>query len=136
MRPILCSTLPLFLALAGCNGGSPQVPVFPAEGKILFDGKPPAGAQVIFHPVGKAGSEVVRPTGQVDSTGKFTLTTYAANDGAPEGDYQVTVEWWIAKNDNPAVNQLPARYRQTQTSGLQAKITPGENQLPVFKLTR
>ncbi len=135
-RTAQCLLLPTLLALAaGCSdNGRPRV--FPVEGQVLFNGKPPVGAQVIFHPIGKSGTDAVRPTGQVDGTGKFTLTTYSSNDGAPEGDYDVTVELWISKNDNPAVNQLPARYQQTKSSGLHAKITPGENQLTAFKLAR
>jgi hypothetical protein len=127
--------LPLLLAaLAGC-GGAAHDPVYPVHGQVLFQGKPAAGAQVVFHPVGKI-DPTVRPSGQVDSTGKFTLTTHAAGDGAPPGEYEVTVELWVSKNDNPAVNQLPWRYQQARSSGLRATVTAGESQLPAFKLSR
>ncbi len=133
----LCLTLlPLALGTAaGCSDRSRQ-PVFPVEGQVLFQGKPAAGAQVVFHPIGKDGAGAPRPSGQVDSTGKFLLTSYAAGDGAPPGDYEVTVEKWVSKNDNPAVNQLPRRYQQGKSSGLRATVKAGENKLQVFQLSR
>ena len=89
-------------------------------------------SRALASPVASAGA---RPTGQVDKDGKFTLTTFAANDGAPAGDYEVTVEWWVSKNDKPAVNRLPARYRQPERSGLRATVAGGGAiALPVFKL--
>jgi hypothetical protein len=128
--------LPLAVGLAGCSAGSNREPVFPVQGEVLFQGQPATGAQVVFHPVGNNSLTAVRPSGQVDSTGKFTLTTHAAGDGAPAGDYAVTVELWLSKNDNPAVNQLPRRYQHASTSGLRATVTAGENQLPALKLAR
>jgi hypothetical protein len=126
--------LPLMLAVAGCSDSSRE-PVFPVQGQVLFQGRPAVGAQVVFQPVGK-GDTVVRPSGQVDSDGKFVLTTYAVGDGAPAGEYEVTVELWVSKNERPAVNQLPSRYRQGRSSGLRATIAAGANQLPAFKLAR
>jgi hypothetical protein len=131
---LFCSVLLLFGA--GCSGDT-NPPRWPVEGQVLFDGKPPVGAQVVFHLAGNDSAGTLRPTGQVDSDGKFKLTTVAANDGAPEGDYDVTVEWWESKNDRPAVNRLPARYQQSKRSGLHARITAGApNTLPTFKLAR
>jgi hypothetical protein len=127
----------VMLGIAGCSRESPRVPTYPVEGQVLLNGKPPVGAQVVLHARNNPGGAVLRPTGQVDTTGKFTLTTYTANDGAPVGDYDVTVEWWVAQKDRPAANQLPPRYRQPQRSGLQAKISAdGPNSLPTFKLAR
>src|SRR5438270_6044767 len=100
--------LPLILALAaGCShdgSDSGREPVFPVQGQVLFQGKPATGAQVVFQRVGTGGNAPVRASGQVDTAGKFVLTTYAAGDGAPAGEYEVTVERWISRNDNPAVN--------------------------------
>lgn len=129
--------LPLTLgAAAGCSDRGGREPVFPVQGLVLYQGKPAVGAQVVFHPVGKGNPAAIRPSGQVDGTGKFTLTSYASGDGAPQGDYEVTVEYWVAKNERPAVNQLPSRYRLGRSSGLRASIAAGENQLPAFKLSR
>lgn len=135
MRSTTILMLPVVLGLAaGCSDS--RQPVFPVQGSVVFSGKPPTGAQVVFHPVGKSGIDAVRPSGQVDAEGKFSLTTFKAGDGAPAGDYEVTVEQWVSKNDNPAVNMLPARYLLTRTSGLRATVAAAENEIPTFKLSR
>ena len=135
MRSTIFLTLPLVLGIgAGCGDGG--LPVYPVQGSVVFSGRPPAGAQVVFHPVGKTGVDALRPSGQVDAEGNFNLTTFKTGDGAPAGDYDVTVEQWVSKNDNPAVNLLPARYLLTRSSGLHATVAAGENQIPTFKLAR
>ena len=71
MRSLSLFALPLSLTLVvGCSSGNSREPVHPVEGQVLVNGKPPAGAQVTFHPVGKDGDDVRRPTGQVDANGR------------------------------------------------------------------
>jgi hypothetical protein len=136
MRIVCCLCSAVLLLGAGCSERRTDAPSWPVEGRVSFNGAPPVGAQVVFHPTGQSAG-TVRPTGQVDKTGQFTLTTYTANDGAPAGDYDVTVEWWVSKHDQLAVNQLPARYQQPKRSGLHARVTAGgANALPTFKLAR
>ena len=114
-------------------------PVYPVRGQVLVKGRPAAQAQVTFHPVEYAGPEAVRPVGHVDAQGRFRLTTYAEGDGAPEGEYRVTVQWFLATrarggDDYQSVNYLPARYARAETSGLRATVTRGENNLPTIDL--
>src|SRR5205823_1996593 len=91
IRPRLL--LLLSLLAAGC--GDPRKPVYPVEGTVLVDGKPAARAIVTFQPVGDNSPTAVRPVGHVDEKGKFTLTSYRQDDGAPEGEYAVTVTWYL-----------------------------------------
>ena len=128
----------VFLAgIAGC--GSSQDPnrlrVFPAKGQITFPGKPVGGAFVVLHPKAATGSEVVRPRGNVSEDGTFSLTTYDANDGAPAGEYKVTVELHnLVKRANGDVslgpNIVPKQYGNPKTSPLTVRIAEGENSLP------
>src|SRR4051794_24262711 len=78
--------------LVGCAGK--RKPVTPVQGQLTVDGTPAAQAVVVFHPV--EGGDDVRPTGTVDDQGNFKLTTYAPDDGAPEGEYLVSVTWYRA----------------------------------------
>lgn len=71
----------LALALVGCGGG----PV-PVEGKVTMNGKPLAGATVVFIPV-SGGPEA---GAQTDTDGDFHLTGTKAEGIAP-GEYRVTV---------------------------------------------
>src|SRR5437016_3167193 len=85
----------LVLGSAGCSKAD-RPPVYAVKGRVLLRGKPTTNALVTFHPVADAGADAIRPVGHVDNEGNFTLTTYAAGDGAPEGRYQVTVVWYLA----------------------------------------
>src|SRR5579884_1358822 len=94
MRAVPVSRWCIGLVLVGlCSAGCSEAerPTYPVHGQVLIEGKPAARALVAFHPVAAAGREAVHPAGQADDQGHFTLTSFAAGDGAPPGEYQVTV---------------------------------------------
>jgi 3',5'-cyclic AMP phosphodiesterase CpdA len=107
-------------------------PTHPVQGKVYFEGTPAANAQVVFHLSSADGKNYTRAgDALVEADGSFTLTTYTANDGAPIGDYAVTItlrspQWDDQGKAGP--NQLPARYSRPQSSGLQAKVKEGPNE--------
>lgn len=88
-------TVPILLVsgllLAGC-GGEARYKVVKVAGTVLLDDKPHGPARLTFTPV-SASQEDKRSTvgGEVDASGKFTLTTYDKGDGAPPGKYTVTL---------------------------------------------
>jgi hypothetical protein len=129
----------MLLSLNGCSGDSPAG-IYPVRGRVLFNGKPPANALVTFHPSGDAGPQALRPVGKVDEQGNFTLTSIKQGDGAPAGEYQVTVIWYLARRTRPGsddtvtANYLPAKYANAGTSHLTATVTPGSNDLKPFDL--
>ncbi len=133
-------------ALSGC--GSDRLETFPVQGRVLVDGQPAAGARVTFIPQG--GSEAFRrerPIATTDPDGNFSLTTFLRGDGAPAGEYVVTVKWRtqaVAQGTQPideerrrapAEDRLGGRYRNPEVSALRATIRPEENQLDPFELT-
>ncbi len=63
------------------------------EGIVTYEGKPIDEAQVVFHPLDATAAPENRPLGITDDQGRFRLTTFDANDGAPIGAYKVTVSW-------------------------------------------
>jgi hypothetical protein len=113
--------------------------VVPVTGRVLVNGEPPERALVVLHPVGGAAG-AIRPHAEVGPDGRFTVSTYATNDGAPPGEYLVTVEWWRhsgrSGDDSPPTNRLPPRYAVPQTSGLHARVGNGPTDLPTFELSR
>ena len=114
------------------------LPVYPVEGQVIFEGRPAAEAWVVFHP--KADNpNLPRPRAKVDQQGKFTLTTYEPQDGAPAGEYAVTLELRKVINKNAegeiGPNLLPAAYSSPQTTKIVAKIAEGPNKVPIT-LTR
>ena len=80
------------LSAAGC-GGIPRKPVYPVSGKVLYRGQPAAHVRLILTPVGDAGPDALRPRAYTNPDGTFQLGTYASNDGAPAGQYVVSLRW-------------------------------------------
>lgn len=138
--------LGLVLAAAGCSSASEveKVAVVPASLKLQYQGKPPAGARVVLVPAGDASPDSVKPRGLADKSGVVPLGTYERADGAPPGEYQVSVRWvrQSAAGDDPdeggpaiapggvQPDAFKGRYSNPQASGLKVtvdaagKVTP------------
>jgi len=127
----------LFLVtVAGCGSSQngDRLPVFPASGKLVYDGRPLEGAFVVLHPKGAAsGRAAPRPHAQASADGSFTLTSYESNDGAPAGDYTLTVELRsLVKHGGDVTagpNTLPPKYSRADTSPVAVQIAEGTNTL-------
>jgi hypothetical protein len=103
----------------------------------LVNGQPASkGAQVVLYHEGDWGERAIVPMGMTDHEGKFEMETYAVKDGAPAGDYKVTIEWpaW-RRGKKVAPDKLGGKYAKPETSGLTAHVNKGTNQLPPFELT-
>ncbi len=89
------------LFMMGCGSGKPET--VPASGKVVFNkSTAPVGALVVFHPTDPNLEKKIggKPFGRVQEDGSFKLSTYGEDDGAPEGEYGVTVDW----RGNPKAN--------------------------------
>jgi hypothetical protein len=138
----------LALALPSCGNGWKKC--HPAQGKVLLDGKPVAGAEVWLIPTAPElmnTNPPVRPFGKTGPDGSFTLMTYVAGDGAPAGAYKARVicekrvKGAKAGDDDDEgegglQNVLPGRYADPEKSGLLVTIQPGSNVVPDFNLKR
>jgi len=100
-------------------------------------------AIVTFHPPdpeAAAAAKEPSPSAKTDEQGYFTLTSYAKGDGAPEGEYTVTVTWFRSyrtgqtEDDTTTANFLPARYANPATSGLKVVVNAGDNELPPLRV--
>jgi hypothetical protein len=122
----------------GCAQSEPeQVAVFPTIGKITFKGQPTIGAVVLLHP--KTPRErVPAPRASVKPDGTFKLSTFNTGDGAPEGDYVLTVKWYKPiKYGSELIsgpNVIPTKYTQAQSSDIVVRVAAGENRLDPIKL--
>lgn len=115
----------------------PPCPVHPVLGRITVGSVVPSGAQVVFHPVGRQLPDQAVPRATVGADGAFLLSTFGTDDGAPEGDYVVTIQWFrIGKDGAPGPNVLPVRYARPDSSPLKVAVDAGRNELPVFAITR
>ncbi len=129
----------------GCSeGGDPglKVPVFPVKGKVTFEGEPASGAFVTFHPKTppKPGETPTSPRATVQPDGAFALTTATEGDGAPAGEYAVTVQWMKpikqGKDAVPGPNVVPKSYAEPSTTPLTATVRESDNALEPFAITK
>jgi len=132
------------VATAACVGRKfPKV--YPVKGKILVNGAPAKECQISFHRAsGGDPAFPVTPNGLTDENGEFQLTSFHANDGAPEGEYVVTIEWrersGLAKADFDGPDQLGGAYANVQKNkGVKEIVVQVGRQrleLPPFELTQ
>jgi hypothetical protein len=126
------------VAVIGCNEAKPdRVAVHPTAGTITVKGQPAPGALVTLHPKSAPAENVPAPRANVDSDGTFKLSTFNGGDGAPEGEYVVTVRWYKLVKKGPDVvagpNVIPTKYTRPESSDVVVRIAAGQNTLPPIK---
>lgn len=114
--------------------------LYPVRGKVLFDGKPAEGALVTLYARDNSDPMEVAPRGHVKTDGSFTVGTFKPEDGAPAGEYKVTVMWFPPDarerlQDGRLPNKLPPAYSDPSTSGLRIQVKEEANDVPPFQLT-
>lgn len=122
--------------VSGCAKG--RIPVFPTEGKLVINGVPAANVFVLFHSAdGKP--DALKPSATTDQDGKFRLTSHEAYDGAPAGEYTVTLLYepvnspLLRPKGKPP--QIPVLYTKAQTSPLRARVeTQPKNEIAPFSI--
>src|SRR5437868_2276049 len=128
------------LFLAGCSaGGLAKKTCYPVKGELTVGGKPAEGATVMFQPrdANPADWSAGYPRATVGADGKFQVSTYGENDGAPAGDYVILVSWEAPNPTNEEASgpdRLGGRYVDPGKSKLSAKIKPRPNELPPIQL--
>ena len=132
-RPTICVFL-LLLCLASCREAEPSV--FAVHGTLMINGVPVSNACLALHRTdGDAASAC--PVAITRDDGTFDLTTRAPNDGAPPGEYTVTLIW---HDDSKPVDEcecidplqhdlLKGRFADAQTSQLHATVRREVNDL-------
>jgi hypothetical protein len=129
----------VLVGLAGTCSCSGRKAVFPVRGQVLDAKKNPAvGAMLIFHPKPEDPKDPSRPVGTADENGNFTLTTYRARDGAPAGEYVITIIWPGKKTtpfDHPNPDQLGGRYADEVKSTIRFTVeSKPDNEVPTIVL--
>jgi hypothetical protein len=122
---------------AGCgkSAGPAGPPKHPVSGTVTIDGAPLASGKLLF-----VGNEGTQMTAVVEQEGRYQMA-----GGLPAGQYKVSVH----PNLPPAPlgpipedykkkakeSELPAKYADRKTSGLECEVKDGENTCD-FKLSR
>lgn len=128
------------LVLTGCGARPPldnALPVHPVEGTLTHKGAPMGGALVTFYPITPKGPFDPAPSAKADSEGRFKLTTYNTGDGAPAGEYRVTVYWPGKPRGTPneegdlPPDQLKEAYADKNRSRLRATVEAKPNSIDI-----
>lgn len=125
------------LGLSGCGDG--KVAVYPVTGKLLdAKGNPATGALVMFHPVTPPVDQpTFSLTGTANASGEYWIETYGSADGAPVGDYILTVVWLPEKKSlfDAQPDKLNGKYADKTKSQLKFKVeAKPKNEVPTITL--
>lgn len=117
----------------GCGGHGGFTTV---TGTVSCEGTPLNNGYVTLIP--DEGGE--RASGRIGSDGRFTLTTFSANDGVKLGKYRIRIASYQseAKMNDPSSGKpaIPDKYFDATTSGLTATIEGSSPQRLELKLTK
>jgi len=115
----------LLLLSGACNRN--QGPVLaPVSGTVTLDGKPLAGAGVVFKQEGARKS-----VAWTDEAGRYELTYFRDDKGAVIGEHKVIIT--TADSEAEIPESLPARYNQEST--LKETVEAGKQNVIDFALT-
>jgi hypothetical protein len=130
--------LPCLFLVTGC-GRQAGLQCYPVKGHVLYQNQPLAEAMVVFHPVAVPLEKYSRPIAHTDAAGGFELTTLKTGDGAPPGEYSITIELREPRQvgeeivrDGP--NLLPPQYASPQSTPLRYKVIAQKNEVPKISL--
>ncbi len=109
---------------------------YPVTGKIFLEGtKPLTKGAVTFIPTGPEPNREC--SGFLAKDGTFQLSAYVPNDGAPAGEYVVTIIPEATKLEGgwvtPQERRIPQKFRTVRTSPLKVEVKSGDNAFE-FKL--
>jgi hypothetical protein len=140
-----CAVAVAALGLAGCSSGTSFPKTYEIKGSVLVNGKPAQDVQVTLNRTSADKLALpASPHGVTDSKGEFYITSYNSDDGAPDGDYVVTIEWreatGIIKKDFDGPDRLGGAYSKVDknkgTPGFTVKVEGKPQELAPFKLTQ
>ena len=132
------------VGLASCDSRNLHK-VYPVKGKILVNGQPANECQIYLHRTFDDDHPFrVTPQGLTDKNGEFQITSYHPHDGAPEGEYVVTIEWrersGLTKMNFDGPDQLNGAYAKVEKTkglpGFVVRVGRQPQELPPFALTQ
>ena len=132
------------LACVAAGVGCDQGPsLYPVRGHLIIGGQLAGNASIALHWKSKGGAPSSPggipycPVAVTGPDGAFSVMTLRQNDGAPPGEYAVTLHWPDASipfdececPDPKLHDRLRGLYSDPKTSPLSVKIVPKENVL-------
>jgi hypothetical protein len=116
----------LLLALASCTSEPAKKEA--VQGRVYFHNEPLRGGTIVFTPDAARGNEGPIATGEIQSDGRFTLST-GSESGAVAGWHRVTIA--ASADCKPP---LPPRYRDPKLSEQSREVKVGQPNSFDFRL--
>ncbi|VTR98497.1 Uncharacterized protein OS=Pirellula staleyi (strain ATCC 27377 / DSM 6068 / ICPB 4128) GN=Psta_0604 PE=4 SV=1 [Gemmata massiliana] len=125
------------LLAAGCGGSDGRVPVNKTSGKLVWPEHKVLGLMVVLHPTDPAAPKLpAQLTGAVHADGNFTITCYDVSDGAPAGEYVVTIREAPMPDGTPRPKLPAAKYLDPKSSPLRVTTEKKpQNELPPLTIS-
>lgn len=113
-----------------------RLPIYPAVGKLLVQGKPVEKVMVVLHPLNGLDLQgAPKPNAKTLADGTFMLSTYDGHDGAPAGKYAVLCFSFRNEADEDGyTDRFLGRYSNPAKPVTTVEILPGENHLKTIDL--
>lgn len=124
------------VCLGGCSSHPDwQADAYPAFGTVRINGEVAIDAVVIFHSLsGDVDVRKSEPWGIVNGDGLYRISTYGVEDGAPLGEYAVTLTWPKDPRNPHGSDRLKNKFSSQEKAPLVVTITRGTNELPPIEL--
>jgi hypothetical protein len=122
------------LALGGCGSDGR----YPVHGKLVYaDNEAPVAELAGFDIIFSSQALGTSARGIIQKDGSFQLGTVKDNDGAPPGEYVVTLTQPFRQPERPYVGDrvVDRAYEDPEMTDLKAEVKAEKNEL-VFKLRR
>ncbi len=141
--PLAAACSLVAIATLGCSQPDDgKVARVPVQGTVLVKGAPAAGARIVFYPKDDSlkGAGMPTPGGTTEEDGTFQLTSFEPGDGAPVGDYKVTIVWREEIPEGESLDtfqpkdRLSGRYASAEKSGLEITVPEGGGTLPPIEI--
>ena len=134
---LLGLTAILALACAACGNKNN---LYPVSGSVTYNGSPATGAAVFFHRQGGDAMSEQLIMGLVQDDGSFDLVCGSLGQGAPPGEYDVTLEWkrFIGQNKGRpqhGPDKFKGRYADLKRPRFHASVKAERNHLAPFEIT-
>ncbi len=138
--------LPSALVAAGCSSAPAEPDALTPHavtGRVTVEGKPAAGVVVTLLPTDAPMVPQIprNPHAITAADGTFTIGTFAAADGAPQGGYQIVLSWPGEKNENAEseateiTDKLMGWYDGTHST-LAVRVKAGTNAVPPIAIPK
>jgi hypothetical protein len=126
----------VLVILVGCSQEKLPIPTQQISGRVLYDNKAAEGVAIYLGPIAAPTIPDIpaNPHGITDKDGRFSISTYGENDGAPKGKYQLMMMW---VDQDSKLESKPERFfgwYDSVNSKIMVDITDGENAIPDIKV--